>query len=74
MKITEEKANRRVRLRDTHGLNVKKSSSMIWLPVVIADSKQDMTVIKHWPLGCHTSALTTELKYGRQLVDSDSKR
>ena len=37
-------------------------SSIIWLPLVIAESEQDMPRIKPGPLGWHTGTLITELQ------------
>ena len=48
--------------------SVVGGSSMIGVPLVTTDFKQDMQGIKHGPLGWHTRSLTTELKEVRKKI------
>ena len=43
-------------------------NSMIRFPLTIADSKGDMPGNEPGPIGCHSRALTTELKEVRHLI------
>ena len=55
-------------VKHVHG-NVVDGSSMVGFPLVKADSEQDMPGIEHWPLGWHSTALTTELQEVRKFVN-----